>query len=41
MAETLGPAQAEVNQIGQMIEREPERIAEMLRTWLEAGPGER
>ena len=41
MAEPLGPAQAEVNQIGQMIEREPERIAEMLRTWLEAGPGER
>ena len=40
MAEPLGPAQAEVNQIGQMIEREPERIAEMLRTWLEAGPGE-
>lgn len=28
--------QAEVNQIGQMIEREPERIAEMLRAWLEA-----
>ncbi len=41
MAEPLGPAQAEVNQIGQMIEREPERIAEMLRAWLEAGPGER
>ncbi len=41
MAEPLGPAQAEVNQIGQMIEREPERIAEMLRTWLEAGPGDR
>ena len=35
MAEPLGPAQAEVNQIGQMIEREPERIAEMLRAWLE------
>ena len=41
MAEPLGPAQAEVNQIGQMIEREPERIAEMLRAWLETGPGER
>jgi flagellar M-ring protein FliF len=43
MAEPLGsaPLQAEVNQIGQMIEREPERIAEMLRAWLEAGPGER
>jgi flagellar biosynthesis/type III secretory pathway M-ring protein FliF/YscJ len=24
-----------------MIEQEPERIAEMLRTWLETGPGER
>ncbi len=38
-----GPArlQAEVNQIGQMIEREPERIAEMLRAWLETGPGDR
>jgi flagellar M-ring protein FliF len=32
---------AEVAQIGQMIEQEPERIAEMLRTWLETGPGER
>jgi len=41
MAEPLGPAQAEVNQIGQMIESEPERIAEMLRAWLETGPGER
>jgi flagellar M-ring protein FliF len=43
MAEPLGPAplQAEVNQIGQMIEREPERIAEMLRAWLETGPGDR
>jgi flagellar biosynthesis/type III secretory pathway M-ring protein FliF/YscJ len=30
-----------VAQIGQMIEQEPERIAEMLRTWLETGPGER
>jgi flagellar M-ring protein FliF len=36
----MAPLQAEVSQIGQMIEREPERIAEMLRTWLEAGPGE-
>jgi flagellar M-ring protein FliF len=35
------PLQSEVSQIGQMIEREPERIAEMLRTWLETGPGER
>ena len=35
------PLQAEVSQIGQMIEREPERIAEMLRTWLETGPGDR
>jgi flagellar M-ring protein FliF len=35
------PLQAEVNQIGEMIEREPERIAEMLRAWLEAGPGEK
>jgi flagellar M-ring protein FliF len=43
MAEPLAPAplQAEVNQIGQMIEREPERIAEMLRAWLETGPGDR
>jgi len=31
------PIEAEVSQIGQMIENEPERIAEMLRTWLEAG----
>lgn len=35
------PVQAEVSQIGQMIEREPERIAEMLRSWLEASPGEK
>jgi flagellar M-ring protein FliF len=35
------PLQAEVSQIGQMIEREPERIAEMLRAWLETGPGDR
>jgi flagellar M-ring protein FliF len=35
------PIPAEVSQIGQMIEQEPERIAEMLRTWLETGPGER
>ncbi|HTV10775.1 MAG TPA: flagellar basal-body MS-ring/collar protein FliF [Acidimicrobiales bacterium] len=35
------PLQAEVNQIGHMIEQEPERIAEMLRAWLEAAPGER
>jgi flagellar M-ring protein FliF len=35
------PMEAEVNQIGQMIENEPERIAEMLRSWLEAGPGDR
>jgi flagellar M-ring protein FliF len=35
------PVPAEVAQIGQMIEQEPERIAEMLRTWLETGPGER
>jgi flagellar M-ring protein FliF len=35
------PIPAEVAQIGQMIEQEPERIAEMLRTWLETGPGER
>jgi flagellar M-ring protein FliF len=35
------PIPAEVTQIGQMIEQEPERIAEMLRTWLETGPGER
>jgi flagellar M-ring protein FliF len=43
MAEPLAPAplQAEVSQIGQMIEREPERIAEMLRAWLETGPGDR
>jgi flagellar M-ring protein FliF len=43
MAEQLdaGPLQAEINQIGQMIEREPERIAEMLRAWLETGPGDR
>jgi flagellar M-ring protein FliF len=33
--------QAEISQIGQMIEREPERIAEMLRAWLETGPGDR
>jgi flagellar biosynthesis/type III secretory pathway M-ring protein FliF/YscJ len=31
----------EVAQIGQMIEQEPERIAEMLRAWLESVPGER
>jgi flagellar M-ring protein FliF len=43
MAEPLVPAplQAEISQIGQMIEREPERIAEMLRSWLETGPGDR
>ncbi|MGO9659385.1 MAG: flagellar basal-body MS-ring/collar protein FliF [Acidimicrobiales bacterium] len=43
MAEPMAPAplQAEVSQIGQMIEREPERIAEMLRAWLEAGPGDK
>lgn len=35
------PLEAEVNQIGQMIEREPERIAEMLRAWLETSPQER
>jgi flagellar M-ring protein FliF len=35
------PVPAEVTQIGQMIEQEPERIAEMLRTWLETSPGER
>jgi flagellar biosynthesis/type III secretory pathway M-ring protein FliF/YscJ len=35
------PLQQEVNQLGQMIEREPERIAAMLRTWLETGPTER
>ena len=35
------PMQAEVNQIGQMIEQEPERIAEMLRSWLDATPGDR
>jgi len=35
------PLQAEVTQIGQMIEQEPERIAEMLRAWLETVPGER
>ena len=35
------PMQQEVNQLGQMIEREPERIAAMLRTWLETGPTER
>ena len=35
------PLQAEISQIGQMIEREPERIAEMLRAWLETGPGDR
>ena len=29
--------QAEVNQIGTMIEQEPERMAEMLRAWLETG----
>ena len=38
---TAAPLQAEVSQIGQMIEREPERIAEMLRAWLETGPGDR
>jgi flagellar M-ring protein FliF len=38
---TKAPIPAEVTQIGQMIEQEPERIAEMLRTWLETGPGER
>jgi len=36
-----GSLQAEISQIGQMIEREPERIAEMLRAWLETGPGDR
>ncbi len=43
MADQLSaaPLQAEVSQIGQMIEREPERIAEMLRAWLETGPGDR
>jgi flagellar M-ring protein FliF len=35
------PLEAEVNEIGQMIEREPERIAEMLRSWLEAGPSDK
>lgn len=35
------PLEAEVDQIGQMIEREPERIAEILRAWLEAGPSDR
>jgi flagellar M-ring protein FliF len=35
------PIPAEVAQIGQMIEQEPERIAEMLRAWLETGPGDR
>jgi len=35
------PMQQEVAQLGQMIEREPERIAEMLRTWLETGPADR
>jgi flagellar M-ring protein FliF len=35
------PLQAEVSQLGLMIEREPERIAEMLRAWLEASPSER
>ena len=35
------PVQAEVSQIGQMIEHEPERIAEMLRAWLETGPGDK
>ncbi|MCL6091960.1 MAG: flagellar M-ring protein FliF [Actinobacteria bacterium] len=33
--------QAEVDQIGQMIEHEPERIAEMLRAWLEASPSDK
>lgn len=33
--------QAEVDQIGHMIEQEPERIAEMLRAWLEASPSEK
>lgn len=32
------PLESEVSHIGQMIEREPERIAEMLRAWLEAPP---
>lgn len=35
------PLQAEVTQIGQMIEQEPDRIAEMLRAWLETVPSER
>jgi flagellar M-ring protein FliF len=39
--ESSAPLQSEVNQLGQMIEREPERIAEMLRSWLETGPGDR
>lgn len=33
--------QTEVDQIGHMIEQEPERIAEMLRAWLEASPSEK
>ena len=33
--------QAEVSQLGEMIEREPERIAEMLRAWLETSPSEK
>ncbi len=36
-AQVPPPAEHEVHQIGQMIENEPERIAEMLRSWLEAG----
>jgi flagellar M-ring protein FliF len=36
-----GPLQAEVSQLGMMIEQEPDRIAEMLRAWLETVPGER
>ncbi|HTW09115.1 MAG TPA: flagellar basal-body MS-ring/collar protein FliF [Acidimicrobiales bacterium] len=39
----LAPAavHAEVSQIGQMIEQEPDRIAEMLRAWLESSAADR
>jgi flagellar M-ring protein FliF len=40
-ASAPAPVQAEVAQIGHMIEQEPQRIAEMLRAWLEASPIER
>jgi flagellar M-ring protein FliF len=40
-ANAPSPLQAEVTQLGMMIEQEPARIAEMLRAWLETVPGER